>query len=208
LWATTGDAEVLKELEARIGAIRGRVDRNWDWATVNNLGLFTYVFTDREGRSAELVNQVKGNIVSVANDLVKASEAHGYARPMGTNYGWGCNGTVARQAMNLMAANRIAPDAKYVETAINTLNYLLGRNCYGRSFVTGLGENPPMNPHDRRSGGDGVKDPWPGYLVGGPNPSATSWTDNQDDYRNNEIAINWNGALIYAFSAFVVSDGQ
>jgi hypothetical protein len=34
----------------------------------------------------------------------------------------------------------------------------------GRSFVTGLGVRPPMRPHDRRSGGDHVDDPWPGYL--------------------------------------------
>ena len=41
-------------------------------------------------------------------------------------------------------------------------------------YVTGLGYLPPMNPHDRRSGADGIKEPWPGYIVGGGH-SATGW---------------------------------
>ena len=54
---------------------------------------------------------------------------------------------------------------------------------------------------DRRSGGDNVADPWPGYLVGGPHPKAGDWHDEQGDYRTNEIAINWNSALVYALAA-------
>jgi endoglucanase len=69
--------------------------------------------------------------------------------------------------------------------------------------VTGLGQQPPRFPHDRRSGADHVAAPWPGYLVGGPWPKPTDWYDDQEDYRTNEIAINWNGALIYALGAFV-----
>ena len=206
LWETTGDPDVLKELETRISAIQARVDRSWDWGNVNNLGLLTYEFSTRAGRNPALVNLVKTNLIASADDIVKARNDHGYARPLGTAYSWGGNGTVARQTLNLMAANKLNPDPKYVETALDALNHLFGRNYYGRSFVTGLGFEPPMNPHDRRSGGDDIKDPWPGYLVGGPNPQATSWKDIQDDYRNNEIAINWNGALIYALAAFVTAD--
>jgi hypothetical protein len=130
---------------------------------------------------------------------------------------------VARQTLLLVAAGRLsgkrAPAAgqmggaqlltqrsrrpaghpEYRDTCLDALNHLLGRNCYGRSFVTGLGFNPPMHPHDRRCG-DG-QGPWPGYLVGGPHPTATDWHDAQSDFRTNEIAINWNAALIYALAA-------
>jgi endoglucanase len=78
---------------------------------------------------------------------------------------------------------------------------LLGRNCYGRSFVTGIGFRPPLHPHDRRDTGDYLNNPWPGYLVGGPHPKATDWHDEQADFRTNEIAINWNAALVYALAA-------
>ena len=60
-----------------------------------------------------------------------------------------------------------------------------------------------MFPHDRRSGADKVSMPWPGYLVGGPWPGAKDWLDSQDSYKTNEIAINWNGALIYALAPFI-----
>jgi endoglucanase len=64
-----------------------------------------------------------------------------------------------------------------------------------------LGDLPPKFPHDRRAAADNLGLPWPGYLVGGPNPRAADWHDIRDDYRTNEIAINWNGALIYALAA-------
>jgi len=91
----------------------------------------------------------------------------------------------------------------YRAACLDALNYLFGRNCYGRSFVTAVGFDPPRHPHDRRSGGDPLAHPWPGYLVGGPEVKATDWKDDEKDARTNEIAINWNAALIYALAAFV-----
>ena len=69
------------------------------------------------------------------------------------------------------------------------------------SFVTGIGFDPPRRPHDRRSMAEGSAGAWPGYLVGGGWPRATDWVDDADDYRVNEIAINWNAPLVYALAA-------
>jgi len=203
LWEAAGDPEILRDAEERIRSIQGRVDRVWDWGNVSNLGLFTYVLSRRSGREEALINQVRASIISVADAIVRTAVHHGYARPLGNSYSWGCNGAVARQVFNLQIANRLSPKREYAETSLDALNHLFGRNCFGRSFVTGLGFHPPMNPHDRRSGADNIVDPWPGYLVGGPNPRAKDWHDIQADYRTNEIAINWNSALIYALAAFV-----
>jgi endoglucanase len=224
LWETTGSKDVLHGLEKQIREVHGRIDDNFDWQDLKNLGLLTYVLSERPNRNEALVRLVRRNLLAVADRLVRNRNRHGYARPMGSRYFWGCNGGVARQAVLLMAADRIAgrvplPHAErgaerlmqrppppprkteYRAVCSDALNYLFGRNCYGRSFVTGLGFKPPMHPHDRRSGGDNVEDPWPGYLVGGPNPQATDWKDVQADFRTNEIAINWNAALIYALAA-------
>lgn len=203
LWSTTGDAEVLADLEQRVHEVEGRVAVDFDWGSVANLGLFTYVNSPREGRDAGLVEAVRSNLLATAESIVATGKGHGYARPLGNRYYWGCNGSVARQVLMLQAAYRFDPKRAYRETALDALNHLFGRNVYGRSFVTGLGFRPPMHPHDRRSAGDAVGDPWPGYLVGGPNPKASDWKDEQQDYRSNEIAINWNGALIYALAAFL-----
>jgi endoglucanase len=53
-----------------------------------------------------------------------------------------------------------------------------------------------------------VPAPWPGLLIGGPsegqNPlAATTWKDEAGDYRTNEVAINWNAALVYALAQFL-----
>jgi endoglucanase len=64
-----------------------------------------------------------------------------------------------------------------------------------------------MHPHDRRSGADEVDAPWPGYLVGG-GQRATDWKDEQEDYRTNEIAINWQAAMVYALAGFVHADAK
>jgi endoglucanase len=82
------------------------------------------------------------------------------------------------------------------------VNHIFGHNYYNRSYVTGLGLNPPMNPHDRRSGADDVEAPWPGYIVGGGH-SATDWVDEEASYSHNEVAINWQAALVYALAGFV-----
>lgn len=108
----------------------------------------------------------------------------------------------------MQAAFRVNPKPEYRQATLDALGWLLGRNVYGRSFVTGLGFNPPLHPHDRCSGADKVDDPWPGYLVGGPQRRADDWRDEQEDYRTNEIAINWNGALIYALAGFLDGAGR
>ena len=228
LWETTGSRDVLRDLETRIRAIQGRVNFEFDWDEVKNLGLMRYLSSKRHGRDPALVALVRSNVLAVADETVRNSQQHGYASPIGSLYSWGYNGFVARQDMILMAADRLtrnthgtvlhgaqrlrqAPDRlsgkpEYRAACQDALNYLFGRNYYCRSFVTGLGFNPPEHPHDRRSGADNIVDPWPGYLVGGPHSKATDWKDVQEDARANEIAINWNSALIYALAAFLQNE--
>ncbi|MCP5519967.1 MAG: glycoside hydrolase family 9 protein [Verrucomicrobiales bacterium] len=203
LWESTGDAAALADLEARLRANDTRVDQDFDWGSVANLGCFTYLASHRDGRDADLLEELRGSLLRIADGIVRTRSEHGYGRPLGNRYYWGCNGSVARQSLILHAAFRVSAVKVYRETALDALHHLFGRNPYGRSFVTGLGFRPPMHPHDRESEGDTVEPPWPGYLVGGANPRATDWKDDAADYRTNEIAINWNGALIYALAAFL-----
>jgi endoglucanase len=222
LWEATGDAKFLEEVEARLRSAAGDAengdgdrfrrrrsrsnrtagfDVDWDWSDVKNLGLLTYLESQREGRDEALVEAARSSLIATADEIVATARAHGYARPLGRRYYWGCNGGVARQAVVLEAATRVADKPAYREVQLDALNHLLGRNVHARSYVTGLGHSPPMHPHDRRSEGDDVAAPWPGYLVGGPHPRATDWQDAMEDYRTNETAINWNSALIYALAA-------
>lgn len=148
----------------------------------------------------KVVRRVRDSLIETADSIVLIRERSIHARPL-TRYYWGANGGVANTTVLLRAANRIDPKPVYLEAALDALSHLLGRNFYGRSFVTGVGFDPPRAPHDRRSMAKGSAGAWPGYLVGGGWPRAADWVDDADNYRVNEIAINWNAPLIYALAA-------
>lgn len=202
MWETTGDPVCLTDFETRAAAMAIEVDENWDWGDVSNLGMFTYAQSKRKDKNPDVESAIRKNIIHCADVLVKKGNEDVYGRPLAGRYYWGCNGTVARQAVNLQVANRIKPDREYLETALKITDHIFGRNYYNRSYVTGLGIEPPMHPHDRRSGADDVEAPWPGYIVGGGH-EATDWVDIQESYSHNEVAINWQAALVYALAGFV-----
>ena len=198
LWETTGQDKYLEYFEKAVAEIDFKSDENWDWGNVTNLALFTYILSDREGKTPNVMSSIRENIIKTADTITRKSQSDMYGRPLDLYY-WGCNGTVARQTLNLFVADKIQQNTIYKEVAQNAVDHLFGRNFYNRSFVTGLGHNPPMNPHDRRSGADNIEAPWPGYLVGGGH-SATDWVDLEEDYARNEVAINWQAPLVFALA--------
>lgn len=199
MWEATGEELFLKDAEQRMHLLDPLVVQDWDWQEVSNLGLYTYMFSAREGRDPVLVDAVRAALIADADDLVQRSEKDPWGRAL-ERYYWGCNGTLCRQALNLHVADMLAPADRYGETIHRLRDHVLGNNVYGRSFVTGLGVNPPMHPHDRRSGADGIDAPWPGYIVGGGH-TANDWVDVQSSASHNEVAINWQAGLVYLFAA-------
>lgn len=201
LWETTGEDEYLKDFEQRAPQFEFSFTGP-NWGDVHELAFGTYLNASRASvRDPKLVAQLTETLLSQARRIVKVSVENGYARPLGVDrptWNWGANGTVAGQTYLLHLANKLQPDPAFRATAHQSLSFLFGRNFNGRSYVTGLGAHPPLHPHDRRG-----EPAWPGNLVGGGWPNGRSWEDKMENYRVNEIAINWNGALIYALAAFV-----
>jgi endoglucanase len=209
LWETTGDAGALAQFESK--TTDASVSENFDYDNVVNLGYFTYLLSKQPGRSPTVVAALTTSLKSTADALTEQAQTAAFGRDLAM-YWWGSNGAVARTAMNLWVANQLTPSSAYLDTIAKAVDHLLGRNYYDRSQVTQLGYHPPVNPHHApsalRNG-----DPWPGLLVGGANPTSSvsnpsdvDWVDNANDYDLNEIAINWNGALVYALAA--LASGQ
>jgi endoglucanase len=207
LWETTGRPEVLADLETRIQAraSRGLVEYNFDWGNTQTLGLFTYLASTRQGRDPDIVRMVGQSTLDAATSIRQNALTHAYGRALGSSYWWGSNGTIARTSMTFQMAYRLTGDPSYLDAAIRQIDHLLGRNYYGRSFVTGVGFMPPLHPHHRPSAASGQV--WPGLLVGGPDQDAIGWKDMQSAYNLNEVCLNWNTALIYAVAGFL-SDSQ
>jgi endoglucanase len=200
LWETTGEGPYLIAFEG--GPMY--LGTWWDWSEPRPLGQFVYLMSQRAGRTQATVDQLTMWATDVANELTGDRSKYGRAP---VDYFWGGNGLVARVTMNLFVANRLAPNAAYLDTAMNQIAWLYGRNYYNRSQITGDGINPPLHPHHRPSAADAIVNPWPGLLVGGPTgnvaPRGIDWVDVEADYTRNEVAINWNGALTYALAAFL-----
>lgn len=134
------------------------------------------------------------------------------------DFRWGSNADVLNQAMMLLQGYRLDGQRVQLDAAQSQLDYILGRNPLGVSFVTGQGARSPMNIHHRPSEADGIAAPVPGWLSGGPNPGqqdakdcgavrypsqlpALSWLDHTCSYASNEVAINWNAPLVYVSAA-------
>jgi endoglucanase len=201
LWETTGEPRYLREFEHRAAGV-DFVVLGPTWGDATDLALGTYLLSHHPARrNRSLVARLQASLFSQAAGIVATADRHGYGRPLGGDrptWFWGGNGSVVAQTYLLHVADRLRPDPRYRQTALDALAFLFGRNFDGRSYVTGLGANPPEHPHDRRG-----EPAWPGCLVGGGWPDGKSWRDEQRDARLNEIAINWNAALIYALAAFV-----
>jgi hypothetical protein len=126
---------------------------------------------------------------------------------------WGSNSFAANQAMILINAYLINKNIDFLNAAVSNVDYLIGRNATGYSYVTGVGAKPVMNIHHRPSGADGIVDPVPGLLSGGPAGAtgdkcynnatylAISFVDSTSCYTKNEIAINWNAPAVYITGA-------
>ena len=163
---------------------------------------------------------VERRIDDLAAQLAHTWRGSGYRLAMTPkDFVWGSNAVVLNQGMMLLQAYRIKPDLDYLRAAQSSLDYVLGRNPTGYSFVTGVGARPFRHPHHRPSMADGVEAPVPGWLSGGPNPGqqdakecppypsklpALSYIDHDCSYAANEVAINWNAPLVYVSAALSV----
>jgi endoglucanase len=129
------------------------------------------------------------------------------------HFGWGSNSEAANEGILLIQAYRLSPKKKYLDYALANLDYILGRNGAGYSYITGYGSKTPMHPHHRPSVSDGIVDPIPGLLAGGANPGMQdgikvpsinpdeAYIDDDRAYAANEIAINWNAPFAYLANA-------
>jgi len=133
---------------------------------------------------------------------------------------WGSNAVAMNHAILLIQAWRLTGERSWLDAAQANLDYVLGRNPTGYSFVTGFGFQAPMFPHHRPSAADDNPDPVPGFLVGGPqsgqqdgcaypsNLPALSYLDDWCSYSTNEVAINWNAPLVYVAGAIQAIYGE
>src|SRR5690606_28938663 len=80
MWETTGDKSSLDDFEKRAKTIDFRIDENWDWGNVSNLGMFTYILSSREGKTPGVEKAIKRNTIKNADQLVEKANKDVYSR--------------------------------------------------------------------------------------------------------------------------------
>ncbi len=185
------------------------------WNQVGTLAALALARTKQTipAEAQALRTQAIQHIQTLADGLLAGLDQRPYHTVMGksaSDFVWGSSAVAANQAMVLLQAYRLNNKADYLQGALHNLDYLLGRNATGYCFVTGFGHKYPRHIHHRLSEADGVDEPVPGLLSGGPNPGKQDkcpgypsdapdecFIDDACSYASNEIAINWNAPMVY-----------
>ena len=182
------------------------------WGGVASLGSFAWLMCPED----ELGQKNRDMLIAYCDNMLATIPTSSFNTPSGNkpgDFAWGClSESFGVNGMVQLFAYRLTGDAKYLKAAQQNMDYLLGRNATGYCYVTGFGTKSPMFPHHRLSTADGVDAPFPGMLVGGPNPGQQdaheagvvypskepdeSYVDVVPSYASNEIAINWTAALV------------
>jgi endoglucanase len=126
------------------------------WNDVKLLGYYTLARFDKKltNQAKKDFPQLKARILREAENMIKGVSDKEYGTVMGKSakdYVWGSNSVAANQGILLIQAYKLSKERKYLDYALTNLDYILGRNATGYSFVTGYGHKTPMFPHHRLS---------------------------------------------------------
>ncbi|WP_030057369.1 glycoside hydrolase family 9 protein [Streptomyces novaecaesareae] len=220
LLATTGESQYRDAVTSSPHHSKP-VDAFW-WGGTATLGRITLATAPGVALPADDVTRLRGLLTSAADGYLSTMAGQGYAVPIPADgYVWGSNSSVANNAMVLAVAYELTGAARYRTGALETMDYLLGRNALDRSYVTGYGERASENQHHRfwaHQNDASLPHPPAGSFAGGPDAAledpvakaqlvgcapAACYVDDIGSYSTNEVAINWNASLAWlaAFAA-------
>ncbi|WP_329126296.1 glycoside hydrolase family 9 protein [Streptomyces sp. NBC_01465] len=198
------------------------------WADTAALGRLTLA-TVPNGLPAADLARVRSSVTSAADGYLSRMAGQGYAVPVPADgYFWGSNGEVANDAIVMAVAGELTGDGRYRTGALETMDYLLGRNAIGQSYVTGYGRTFSQNQHHRfwaHQLDASLPHPPAGSLAGGPDSGlddpvakeklpgcapAACYIDDIGSYSTNEVAVNWNAPLAWlsAYAAERTTTGE
>jgi len=188
------------------------------WRNTSGFGILCCLFATHDLDDA-FIETMREDFLNEADKVCELVKLSGYETALDENgYVWGSILPIMNNAILLICAELLTGTLTYQNAAQSQLDYLLGMNATGYSFVTGFGENAFRYPHHRPSFADGIDDPVPGLVSGGPNsrykdavckklippetPPAKSYIDDTWTASANENAIYWNSSTIFVAAYF------
>ena len=218
LFRSTGDKKYEQYLMNNGNKLMAEKPCMFGWGNTQALAQFAYLNT--AAADPEYKAKVKSAFLATADEILTKIKQDGFNCALSPwEYCWASTKGDVTQGNFLLMANEIQPNKAYVDGALAQVHYLLGRNSLDRSFLTGIGSNPPKHAHSRIMGSTGVL--IPGLMVGGPNqyeggdpeqtalvkgknlPPAKCYVDSHGSWSTNEYAIDYTATAAYALAWFV-----
>ena len=176
----------------------------FEWKDPSALGMIDYLLQDESKVSENLAGKIKDKLLTKADSLLIQSKNNSYG-VANQRFVWGSNKLISEDGITLVYAYQITNNPEYLQVAQTQLDYLLGRNHFNQTFVTGVGTNPVRNVNHLFARAKRIA--IPGLLVGGANQyaedgiapknnSLLSYVDDEHSYATNEYAIDYNASLI------------
>lgn len=217
LYAATGEETCRRAAETLYADSLALTE--FGWMEVGGLGALCCLFDMKDKAGDVLYTMLKKDFLRQSDEILALSRASGYGTALAPDrYVWGSILPVMGHAMAMIINSLLTGRQDMRNAALLQWHYALGLNALDLCFVTGFGEHTVLHPHHRPSGADGITNPVPGLISGGPNkcfcypqtkeklgpdtPPARYFLDETPSADTNEIAIYWNSPAVFTGACF------
>ena len=176
----------------------------FEWKNPAPLGMINYLKQKRQPTLEAINNIIKNKLLQRANIALEQVNQNKY-NIANNRFILGSNRMTAEEGITLINAYKITNDVKYLNAAIDQLDYILGRNHFNQTFITNIGTNFVENLSNLYTRAKEIK--IPGVVVGGANATAQdsrvyknrgqlSYADDELAYATNGNTTDYNASVI------------
>jgi endoglucanase len=171
--------------------------------------------------------QVVESIRGGADRLLELQRQQAWGQPYAPSQGWdwGSNGRILNNLVVMGVAHLVSGSYRYADAVAVGMDYLLGRNALGQSYITGYGTDYSCHQRTRQFGHDldpALPPPPRGALAGGANsrpapdflhdsrllglPAQCCYLDEPTSEVTNDVCIRWNSPLTWVATYLSIAD--
>ena len=216
LWLTT-DEEIYRQevLSSALHTADAFDPAGFDFDRVTAAGRLDLALA---GRHLADHDRVVDSVLLGADRLLELQRQQPWGQPYAPTEGWhwGSNGRILNNLVVLAVAQLVSGASHYADAVAIGMDYLLGRNALGQSYITGYGTDSSCHQRTRQFAHDldrAFPPPPPGALAGGANsqpapdfpydprllglPPQCCYLDEPTSEVTNDICIRWNAPLVW-----------
>jgi endoglucanase len=214
LWLATGDAAYAEKARRAFPRDVFELD-GFDW---NRMAAPAALDLALHGEAFDGHDRVVAIVAAAADRLTDLQADQPWEQPYAPagDWDWGSNGRVLNNLVVLAVAHELTGRGQHLDAATGGLDYLLGRNALGQSYVTGYGTDFTRHQRTRHFAHDldpSFPPPPSGALAGGPTskdhpgfpsdarlaglPPQRCYLDEPTSETTNDVCIRWNAPLVW-----------